>query len=168
MHHFATERCTGAHFCYKMVYCGMWDWCIMGFAQQLYSHWWIFSHWSLGDVAIIVNVWFSNLFYCFISVAHSMESTPAVMQHDHNDDKSTLVMWRLMSCIKLNKINYKFPAIAYSTSWFARFFQWEWYHECARQHVLRGAAVIWPDADTRAEAGRQGHQCHWGEQKGIC
>ena len=27
---------TCAHFCYKMVHCGIWDWCIMGFAQQVY------------------------------------------------------------------------------------------------------------------------------------
>ena len=27
---------TGAHFCYKMVNCGIWDWCIVGFVQQVY------------------------------------------------------------------------------------------------------------------------------------
>ena len=26
-----------AHFCYKMLHCGIWDWCIMGFVHQLYS-----------------------------------------------------------------------------------------------------------------------------------
>ena len=27
---------TCAHFCYKMVHCGIWDWCIVGFVQQVY------------------------------------------------------------------------------------------------------------------------------------
>ena len=26
---------TCAHFCYKMVHCGIWDWCIMEFVQQV-------------------------------------------------------------------------------------------------------------------------------------
>ena len=25
-----------AHFCHKMVYCGIWNWCIAGFVQQVY------------------------------------------------------------------------------------------------------------------------------------
>ena len=36
MHHFVTEMCTRAHFCYIMVHCGIWDWCIVGFVQQVY------------------------------------------------------------------------------------------------------------------------------------
>ena len=32
MHHFATEMCTH----YKMVYCGIWDWRVVGFVQQVY------------------------------------------------------------------------------------------------------------------------------------
>ena len=28
---------TCAHFCYKMVHCGLWNWCIVGFVQQVYS-----------------------------------------------------------------------------------------------------------------------------------
>ena len=27
---------TCAHFCYKMVHFGIWDWCIVGFVQQVY------------------------------------------------------------------------------------------------------------------------------------
>ena len=27
---------TCAHFCYKMVHCGIWDWCIVGCVQQVY------------------------------------------------------------------------------------------------------------------------------------
>ena len=27
---------TCAHFCYKMVHCGIWDWCIMGFVKQIF------------------------------------------------------------------------------------------------------------------------------------
>ena len=27
---------TRAHFCCKMVHCGIWDWCIVGFVQQVY------------------------------------------------------------------------------------------------------------------------------------
>ena len=37
MHHFVTEMCTRAHFCYKMVHCGLWNWYIMGFVQHVYS-----------------------------------------------------------------------------------------------------------------------------------
>ena len=29
---------TCAHFCYKMVYWGIWDWCIVGFARQVYMY----------------------------------------------------------------------------------------------------------------------------------
>ena len=31
MHH------TCAHFCYIVVHCGIWDWCIVGFVQQVYT-----------------------------------------------------------------------------------------------------------------------------------
>ena len=31
--YFATEMCTRAHFCYKMVHCGIWDRCIVGFVR---------------------------------------------------------------------------------------------------------------------------------------
>ena len=34
MHHFVTE--TWAHFCYKVVHCWIWDWCIVRFVQQVY------------------------------------------------------------------------------------------------------------------------------------
>ena len=27
---------TSAHFCYKMVHCGIWDWCMVGFVEQFY------------------------------------------------------------------------------------------------------------------------------------
>ena len=37
MHHFVTEMCTCAHFCYKIVHRGIWDCCIVGFPQQVYS-----------------------------------------------------------------------------------------------------------------------------------
>ena len=33
MHHCVTEMCTYTHFCNKMVHCGIWDWCIVGFIQ---------------------------------------------------------------------------------------------------------------------------------------
>ena len=29
MHHFATVMCTRAHFCYKIMHCEIWDWCIV-------------------------------------------------------------------------------------------------------------------------------------------
>ena len=29
MHNFITKMCTRAHFCYKMVHCGIWDLCIV-------------------------------------------------------------------------------------------------------------------------------------------
>ena len=31
MHHFVTELWTRLYFCYKMAYCGTWNWCIVGF-----------------------------------------------------------------------------------------------------------------------------------------
>ena len=30
------QICTCAHFCYKRVHCGIWDWCIAGLVQQVY------------------------------------------------------------------------------------------------------------------------------------
>ena len=38
IHLFVTEMCTRAHFCYKMVHCGIWDWCIVGFVQQVCTY----------------------------------------------------------------------------------------------------------------------------------
>ena len=29
---------TYAHFCYKMMHCGMWDWCVVEFVRQSYWH----------------------------------------------------------------------------------------------------------------------------------
>ena len=34
--HFVTNVHMRAYFCYKMMHCGIWDWCIMGFVQQVY------------------------------------------------------------------------------------------------------------------------------------
>ena len=37
LHHFVAEMCT--HLCIsvtKVVHCGVWDWCIVGFVQQVY------------------------------------------------------------------------------------------------------------------------------------
>ena len=36
MHHFLTEMCTHAHFCYKMVHCWIWDRSIVGFMRLVY------------------------------------------------------------------------------------------------------------------------------------
>ena len=35
---------TCAHFCYKVMHCGLWDWCIVGFVQQIYCK----SIWAAG------------------------------------------------------------------------------------------------------------------------
>ena len=40
MHHFVTEICMCAHFCYKMVHCGIWDWCIVGYVRWVYFFGW--------------------------------------------------------------------------------------------------------------------------------
>ena len=32
-HDFVSEMCMCAHFCYKVVHCWMWDWCIVGFVR---------------------------------------------------------------------------------------------------------------------------------------
>ena len=47
MHHFETECCTRAHFCYKMVHCGIWDWYIVGFVQEVYKQ---SALWDMGLV----------------------------------------------------------------------------------------------------------------------
>ena len=48
---------TYAHFCYKMVHCQIWDWCIVEFVQLVYWFWcWLvglqifyaFFHWSFA------------------------------------------------------------------------------------------------------------------------
>ena len=36
MHHFVTEMCTRAHFCYKILHCGIWHRCILGFVRWVY------------------------------------------------------------------------------------------------------------------------------------
>ena len=35
VHHYVTEMCTRV--CYKMVHCEIWDWCIVGFVQQVWN-----------------------------------------------------------------------------------------------------------------------------------
>ena len=35
VHHYVTEMCTRV--CYKMVHCEVWDWCIVGFVQQVWN-----------------------------------------------------------------------------------------------------------------------------------
>ena len=34
MHHFVTDMCTHAHFCYKSLHCGIWEQCIVGLVQK--------------------------------------------------------------------------------------------------------------------------------------
>ena len=36
MHHFVAEMCTCAHFCYKMVHCGLFGGCIVGSLRWVY------------------------------------------------------------------------------------------------------------------------------------
>ena len=38
---------THAHFCYKMVHCGIRDWCIVGFVQHVYTNNIITAKWSI-------------------------------------------------------------------------------------------------------------------------
>ena len=37
MHHFVTEMCTRAHFCYKTVYCWIWYWCTVRILHKVFS-----------------------------------------------------------------------------------------------------------------------------------
>ena len=39
VHRFVTEMCTCAHFCYKMVHCGISYWCLVGVVQQVHWYW---------------------------------------------------------------------------------------------------------------------------------
>ena len=70
-----------AHFCYKMLHCGIWDWCIVGFAQRVYWFYvlllanriesarvnqnaefcWL-THWGRDIMAPISQTTFSNAF----------------------------------------------------------------------------------------------------------
>ena len=36
MHHFVTQMCTHAHFCYKMMHCGIRNWCTVGSVTLIY------------------------------------------------------------------------------------------------------------------------------------
>ena len=38
MHHFVTDVHICAHFCYKMVHCGVFDWCIVRFVTLVYFY----------------------------------------------------------------------------------------------------------------------------------
>ena len=49
MQYFATGMCMCAHFCYKMVFCGIFVWCIMGFVRWVYC---IFCCWFQGPVIV--------------------------------------------------------------------------------------------------------------------
>ena len=53
MHNFVTEMFTHAHFCYKMMHCGIWDWCMVGFVQQAY---WNVLQWSNNSYPYMVIV----------------------------------------------------------------------------------------------------------------
>ena len=56
MHHFVTEMCTCAHFCYKMLHCGIFIWCFVGFVSrpnfltlitvQIITVWLFLPHWG--------------------------------------------------------------------------------------------------------------------------
>ena len=39
MQHFVAELCTCVHFCYKMLHCGIFVWCIVGFVRWVYWSW---------------------------------------------------------------------------------------------------------------------------------
>ena len=41
------------HFCYKIFSCGIWDWCIVGFVQQVYTNHYLFFQTSLVTPEII-------------------------------------------------------------------------------------------------------------------
>ena len=52
MQHFVTEMCTHvcAHFCDKMLHCGIWDKCIWGFVRVVYGRAWLPWHHHLNAV----------------------------------------------------------------------------------------------------------------------
>ena len=51
MHHFVTEMCTQVHIAVttEMMHCGIWDWCIMGFVNLVYSDMSFFAKWVNYD-----------------------------------------------------------------------------------------------------------------------
>ena len=57
---------TCAHFCYKMVHCGKWDWCIVGFALRVYCNIVRWRHMtSLGHRLTIIAL---HMLFC-VSIA---------------------------------------------------------------------------------------------------
>ena len=58
MHHFVTEISTRANFCYKMMHCGIWDWCIVGFMPQIYGIYGFTWHKNM-DIFWIFCIFFS-------------------------------------------------------------------------------------------------------------
>ena len=71
MHHFVTEMCTrmhisvtescivgygtgalwGAHLCNRLVHCGIWDWCIVGFVRWVY-----YLRHDQGNTIVILDI----------------------------------------------------------------------------------------------------------------
>ena len=74
MCHFVTEMCTCAHFCYKVVYWGIWDWCIVRFVRMLCREY--FSDRFMKGTVLWNDgvVWYSTSFiiklYGDISISH--------------------------------------------------------------------------------------------------
>ena len=57
MHYFVTEMCTCAHFCNKMLHCGIVVKCIMGFMRCVYST----PHMGCWSIAWVVYTWYGPL-----------------------------------------------------------------------------------------------------------
>ena len=60
MHHFVTEMCAAAHFCYKMVHCGICDQCIVRFVHNFVSE---MGPWSLIKLWYIKAATWSKFMY---------------------------------------------------------------------------------------------------------
>ena len=56
------QKC--AHFCCKMVHCGIWDWCIVGFVQQVYWAIFFIQKHALHNVTcqpFLLMCWYINI-----------------------------------------------------------------------------------------------------------
>ena len=91
MYQFVTEMCTHSHSCYKMLHCGIWVWCIVGFVRLVYEIIWHYWSWLLV-----------LLMACCLSMLSSTKSSTEQMHqliyHKENtivDERNTRVKFEM-------------------------------------------------------------------------
>ena len=96
MHHFVTEMWTRAHFCYKMVHCGIWDGCIVGFVWQVLCTFLLQNGalWVMGQVHC--GICMTGLLLCCMQHINfnSMWPSDAICLH-----RSESTLTQVMACL---------------------------------------------------------------------